>query len=404
MRRLLHGKRVDGVWSLVCVAIVMLLGGCGTPLAASPTARIALVNSGAPPASPGVSATFTPIATGVVTDVTSTTAPDAALLAALRGTTALTITDLWWVLGPVQRVTMVFTLRRTSSGFDGTGEYTAESYYGPKTSTKRQIAIPQAAIKGFFTTLAAAPRREGAYTPKVTHTDYSPDLSIDLMTPNGAIAYRSQSQGETHVPWQAQLGGRSYVVDSPAPMVALESLEPFLQRSATIKALTVTIDATLTARPTEPPFVPILCRTPVAGTPRATPFSVPTAAPQATRSASGAQPRIGDTINLVEYFGLAGTTFVSVGGNVAPFSVRDRQQIAEIIAALDHTAPIIAQPEVARGADILLTIDAKGKPISFGYSTTLELIAFSADGRNYATPAPPTFRDIWINLICTRSR
>lgn len=404
-------RLIIGSWAVkrgvigLALAISVLVG-CGTQDRSAGTAGVALVNPGLPPAgsrtSPQVAARM--LATPTVGMTPQQTAAPA-FLATLQGVQSLTIEDSWWVFGPIQQVKMSFVLHRVGDQFIGTGSYAATSYYGPTTSTTRSIAIPAATIADFVRVLAAAPLREGAYTPDVTYREYSAKVQIDLATASGTISFLSQSNSEGHVPWQVLIAGRSYVIGSPQPAMALTSLDPYLLRDATIKALTVGIDATLAARRATPtPFVPVICRTPVAGQPIATPVPVPSAAPQTTRIAQGALPQIGELINLVEYFSLASTTFISIGGDLAPFSIQEPQQIASLIAALNRESTIIAQPDAARRSDIALTIDVQGKPMALLYSTTLGLLSFRVGGQNYATSAPPDFRSLWESRICSRSR
>lgn len=393
-----------GIIGLI-LALVML-GGCGIQGRATRTPGVALVNPGLPPTASRTfpQATARVLATPTV-GVLQQQVANPALLPTLQGVQTLTIDDSWWVFGPVQDVSMSFVLHRVDDQFRGTGKYTATSYYGPTTSTTRPIAIPAATIAEFVQALAASPLREGAYTPDNTYREYSANVRIELATASGAVSFLSQSNSEGHVPWQALIAGRSYIIDSPQPATALNSLDLYLQRDETIKALTVEIDATLAARRATPtPFVPVICRTPVAGQPIVTPVPVPSAAPQAMQIAPGTPPQIGELMNLVEYFGLASTTFISIGGDLPPFSVQEPPLIAPLIAALNRESTIIAQPDTARLSDIALTFDVHGKPVVLLYSTTLNLISFSVGGQNYATSAPSEFRSLWASRICSRSR
>ena len=164
------------------------------------------------------------------------------------------------------------------------------------------------------------------------------------------------------------------------------------------------IDATVAARPTPTPLTPLLCQTPIAGRTPPTPGGVPNPDPTTPRVKPGAPPHVGDVINLVDYFGLSGSTFLDAGGNFAPFDLSDPQRIAPIIAALDRES-VVTNPPPGRPTDtILITIDVQGKPIVLGYLTQPDLIAFSVAGHAYATAAPPNFKGIWTQLICSRPR
>ena len=185
-----------------CLACLLLLVACGIPEATpvgTVTARTAPAGSIAPPPRPSRS-TPTLAAARSPGAASPPAVANPALLATLRAAQSLTIVDSWWVYGPIQRVTMRFVLHRVADGFSGIGDYRATSYYGPTSATTRQITIPLAAITTFSELLADAPLRAGPYTPKVTASDYSPDVSIELTTPTGTVSFQSQSQGATHVP------------------------------------------------------------------------------------------------------------------------------------------------------------------------------------------------------------
>ena len=108
-------------------------------------------------------------------------------------------------------------------------------------------------------------------------------------------------------------------------------------------------------------------------------------------------------INLVEYFDLARSTFLSVGGNFKPFSLADQRQIAPIIAALSRESVVVRTALRLSEDYIALTVDAKGQPVNLIYSPQLGTIAFGVAGQSYLTSAPPAFKDLWMPLICARS-
>lgn len=325
------------------------------------------------------------------------------LLDRLRSAQSLTISDGWWAYGPVQTVAMTFTLSPTADGFSGTGDYQAQSYYGPKTATTRPIAIPTETMSAFLDTLAASPLGSEAYIPDDKTSDYSPKLRIAFETPEDEIIFHSESQGKRHVPWEARIGEQRYSINTSQPMDALDLLEPYLKRDETVKQLTATIDATRAAQPTATAAVPALCTAnassviPKTATPPASP---PTALP---RVAPGALPQSGEVINLASYFGIVGSTFLDAGGNFKPFNLTDPQQIAPIIAALDHESIVEVQSRPPGLVEsILFTLDAHGKAANFGYHLLSETIAFSVDGHTYIIPAPANFRALWVRLVCSR--
>lgn len=389
---------------LVCLLALL---GCGTPNGTPGTAtRIGVAAPASSPAvqRPGPGTPTRPPATPTATANLPLVA-NPALLARLRDVQTLTIEDSWWVYGPIQEKQFSFVLRHTGGSFNGTGNYSAISYYGPKSDTTRPITIPETAILDFVTMLADAPMREGVSTPGRLASDYYPKLRIEAVTSSGTVSFSSQSQEKNHVPWQALIDGRSFIIDTPHPMAALEGLEPFLQRDKTLEALTVAIDATRAARPTATRFVPPQCRTPAVGQPTPTPVILPVPDPGAARVVPGAQPQPGEVINLVAYFGLAGSTFVSVGGNFAPFSLSDPRAIGPIITALDRESVVGNRRAGSLPEDwIGITIDVEGKPINLVYSPQQALISFGAAAQSYTTTAPPSFATLWAQLICTRPR
>jgi hypothetical protein len=108
-------------------------------------------------------------------------------------------------------------------------------------------------------------------------------------------------------------------------------------------------------------------------------------------------------INLTQYFGLSGSAFLSAGGNFAPISVGDRSRIAAFTGALDREATVIKPPARPTPADaILFTIDVGSKPVNFSYSAEWGVVSFGAGGQSYAVAAPPSFRELWAELICSR--
>lgn len=402
--------------------IVLLLGlvvlvGCGTPVgtptgvsragvAASPT--VARPGPGTPVGTPGTpvvgAAQGTPTIVPATPTIAATVPPVAnpALLAMLRDVQALKIEEGWWAYGPIQDMKMAFEFRRTGDGLVGTGSYAETSYSGLKSATTREIAIPESAILAFAVQLADAPLREGPYELGPKASDYYPVVRIEFTTPAGTVVFRSESQKQDYAPWQVTFGGKSYVIDGPHPAIALKGLDPYLRRDETLKSLTAAIDATKMALPTATRATPPPCRAPVAGQP--TPVAPPSPDPAAARVAPGAQPKVGEVINLAQYFALPGSTFLSASGSFAPMSVSDRARIAGFVAALDREATVLAYSSPFPSGDVILfTFDVNGKPVGFGYSAERGIVAFSVAAQSYVVAAPPSFRGLWSELICPGS-
>ena len=68
------------------------------------------------------------------------------------------------------------------------------------------------------------------YVPYFDHTDDFPFVEIVLELPSEKIEFSTVSQGAGRSPWKCVVESETYVVNSGAPMRALNVLVPYLQR------------------------------------------------------------------------------------------------------------------------------------------------------------------------------
>jgi hypothetical protein len=141
---------------------------------------------------------------------------------------AVVIVDYWMGLEPQGPIEFKWRLRRRGATHTFTGAGTLAR--ARETSGPLEVTVPDSAMLAFLRGLAAAPRTPGEYTPSIPRTDDYPELTIRLHNAAGVTEFFSASQGEGHVPWRVELGGRRYVSHSPAPAEALKHLIPFLRR------------------------------------------------------------------------------------------------------------------------------------------------------------------------------
>jgi hypothetical protein len=155
----------------------------------------------------------------------------------LSEATGIRILDSWNGLSPFAPVTIRYELKNGSAGFTGQGNF---SVGYPPTGTVETVTLPVGAAGKFFSTLddPAMPVQEGTYEPLITHTDDYPSLIIHLDFSGGEkVTYFSNSQGAGHVPWGLTYKDKTYIVNSPIPSYALDTLWPYLKREVVIDRL-----------------------------------------------------------------------------------------------------------------------------------------------------------------------
>jgi hypothetical protein len=137
------------------------------------------------------------------------------------------IVDYWMGLGTPVEFKWRLQHQPATHTFIGPGTLARER---GMTSGPLDVTVPDSAMRAFQRALAAAPRTPGRYTPSIRHTDDYPEITIRLYGRDGITEFFSASQGEGHVPWRVELGGREYVSNSAAPAEALKHLLPHLRR------------------------------------------------------------------------------------------------------------------------------------------------------------------------------
>ncbi len=153
--------------------------------------------------------------------------PLAQALSEIPAAPAINIRDDWAGLSKSSPQLAHYLLDRTVDGLTGTAEFSAGTE--PVTTTA-EITIPESVVQDFLGKLAAVPLKEGIYTPKIDHTDDSPNISITIQVDSGIVSFYSQSQGDDHLPWGASIANKIYVIDTPDVAQALALLEPYLKK------------------------------------------------------------------------------------------------------------------------------------------------------------------------------
>ena len=81
-----------------------------------------------------------------------------------------------------------------------------------------------------------SPLIEREYVPTFTHTDDYPSISIEKVAEGETVVFRTESQGEGHVPWAVESKGKTFVIPTDTPARALEILGPYLRREPPMTA------------------------------------------------------------------------------------------------------------------------------------------------------------------------
>ncbi|MCB0034094.1 MAG: hypothetical protein KDE51_08750 [Anaerolineales bacterium] len=157
----------------------------------------------------------------------------------LTQTTHLFIRNDWDGLSDLAPINAHYDLRPSAEGFVGEATYEAGGYSSFPKLEVVEIAIPQAVMSEFLTTLAQIPLEAIEYEPTVVNDDYE-YISFAFQTAAGEIEVRSYSLTPQNIPWEVNIGEDSYVISSGAPSEAFDKLRPYLQeeiQTAQIEAL-----------------------------------------------------------------------------------------------------------------------------------------------------------------------
>jgi len=126
---------------------------------------------------------------------------------------------------------------RIDARLSGASEETQEQYLLRRThggfrlsSGTDEIVVPPPIMELFLRTLSESPLLERPYEPAAVVAGDYPATTLDLRTETEEVIFFSRPQGDRHVPWRAESGGRVYVVPDDSPLRGLEILDPFLGR------------------------------------------------------------------------------------------------------------------------------------------------------------------------------
>lgn len=145
----------------------------------------------------------------------------------LTETTHLSIRNDWDGLSDLAPINAHYELRPSADGFVGEATYEAGGYSPFPKSEVAEIAIPQAVVEEFLTTLEQIPLETGEYEPTVVNDDYE-YVSFVFQTPTNEVEIRSYSLTPQNIPWEVNIGENSYVISSGAPAEAFDKLRPYL--------------------------------------------------------------------------------------------------------------------------------------------------------------------------------
>lgn len=95
---------------------------------------------------------------------------------------------------------------------------------------EQDIVVPSDVIDEFLESLSQTPMSIGWAVPHVVF-DASPNFRIRITTSSDTIVFGTDSGSEGFLPWWALVKGIPYVVNSPIPNDALDTLRPHLQAS-----------------------------------------------------------------------------------------------------------------------------------------------------------------------------
>jgi hypothetical protein len=134
------------------------------------------------------------------------------------------IKDHWTGLSNVAPLRLDAVLTRSETGFAGKATYSIRS----EDIRTCDLKITERRSSNFFAALRSASIKNGKYVPTNQWTDDYPYLAIELDTEAGILCFETESQGKKHIPWSLKYNNVVFVVDSPAPMVALTKLHAAL--------------------------------------------------------------------------------------------------------------------------------------------------------------------------------
>jgi hypothetical protein len=150
----------------------------------------------------------------------------------LPATTTLAIAIGWLGLSPLSPIDAVYSLALRNDQFEGDGKFSVAA-----ASATRAVTIPSDIVRAFLVAVTKVELVEKDYTPRITHTDDYPSLSVMVQTGRGVLQIGTRSQQQrpksgTYVdrtPWAITYLGRTFVVTASDLDQAFDPWESHLQ-------------------------------------------------------------------------------------------------------------------------------------------------------------------------------
>lgn len=158
-------------------------------------------------------------------------------LAILQQADKVEIQNDWNGYSDITPILRHYKLRLERQKFSGNahiaiGGYGAAGIHQQQTT---KVTVPAAASAKFLATLAQTPLQMGAYRPQIVRDDDYPSVKIQLQIDRQQVTFSSQSQSVGYVPWKVTVTKNDrtieYISNSALPAQALQSLDPYLNKS-----------------------------------------------------------------------------------------------------------------------------------------------------------------------------
>jgi len=147
---------------------------------------------------------------------------------------SIIIVDNWGGLNPAAPINSLYILENPenfidSEDFQGSALFSVGGYWSKTQQETVSINVPKHIVQSFLQELSQVSPENGEYQPYSEWTDDYPEITIRVLYGNAEIIeFYTSSQGDEHVPWKVTYNGKSYVVNSGAPMQALKILNDYL--------------------------------------------------------------------------------------------------------------------------------------------------------------------------------
>lgn len=144
---------------------------------------------------------------------------------------SIELEDHWSGLNDYGPTASYYSLLPAGTEFVGQVNFRVGGDFMDPIAEIQDLQIPVENIQSFINKLAESPSIQGKYEPLIEWTDDYPSLSIDIKLQAESILFYTSSQGEYHKPWAIFFKDRTYIVNSTAPMDALNQLAPYLKKN-----------------------------------------------------------------------------------------------------------------------------------------------------------------------------